>query len=563
MNLLSDRTRLAHSVRLAIIAVFALATGFAGVFTMPPLDRDEARFAQASVQMLETGDFVSIRFQGDERNKKPGGIHWLQAASVAAFSSVEAREIWAYRLPSVGGAVLAAIFTYFAGLRLFGPGAGFLAALLLASAPAVAGEATIAKTDAVLLACVTGAEAAFIGIFASVVEGRRKSAALAFTFWIAVGAGILIKGPIILLIVGLTAIAMFFYRAKTDWVAAMRPAAGLIILTLMIGPWAFAINEATDGRFFADAVGDDMLAKLGAAKESHGGPPGYYAALLLVLFWPASALIMPGLRAAFAGRSAWPFWFLLGWIAPSWIVLELTATKLPHYALPLFPPIALLAAHAAISGASEPWPWLRRAGAALYIVVGLVISAIVAMLPMIYQEGPLRAYCFAAAAALGGASIAVGLLYYTQRTVEGAIAAAFVSSALAWTLLAGVLPHLDRLALSPRVSAAADAAGLHPLRDGADPAVLSGYYEPSAIFLLGTKTSLADGRRAAELFAGADCAAIVEAREERAFLERLDSLNVEVEKIAQIDGVNYSNGKDVSLSLYSRTSATTSAKDAL
>src|ERR1700749_546146 len=75
---------------------------------LPPLDRDESRFAQATAQMLESGDFTVIRFQEEPRFKKPVGIHWLQAASVAAFSNVEDRQIWAYRIPSLLGAMLAA-----------------------------------------------------------------------------------------------------------------------------------------------------------------------------------------------------------------------------------------------------------------------------------------------------------------------------------------------------------------------------------------------------------------------------------------------------------------------
>ncbi len=552
MNLLSDRSGPAFAARLTIIAVFALATAFAGVFSMPPLDRDESRFAQATAQMLESGDFVSIRFQDDERNKKPVGIHWLQAASVEAFSSVEAREIWAYRLPSVAGALLAALFTYFAGARLFGPSTGFLAALILASAPAVAGEATIAKTDAMLLACVTGAQAAFIYVFASVVEGRKPKAILPFAFWIAIGAGILIKGPIILLIVGATAIAMFVHRPRADWVLALRPAMGAIILVLMITPWAIAINEKTDGRFFAEAIGGDMLAKIGGAKESHGGPPGYYAALAFILLWPAAALILPGLRAAFIGKSIWSNWFLLSWSAPSWVIFELTATKLPHYALPLYPAVALMAANAASTGAIAGWPLLNRFSAGLHILIGLALASLVAALPVIYLEEHLRPYCFAAAAALGAASIAVGVLFLRRSAIEGTIAAAFVSSALAWTLLHGVLPNLDRLTLSPQLSASLDAADLHPLRDGAAPAVLSGYYEPSAIFLLGTRTKLADGRNAAEHFADSGGAAIIEAREESAFLDRLHTHGPAAEKIDEIQGINYSNGKDVILLIYRR-----------
>ncbi|MFM9469985.1 ArnT family glycosyltransferase, partial [Streptomyces scabiei] len=75
-----------------------------GLFFLPPLDRDESRFAQATAQMLETHDFVNIRYQSEPRDKKPIGIHWLQAASVSTLSSVERREIWAYRIPSLLGA---------------------------------------------------------------------------------------------------------------------------------------------------------------------------------------------------------------------------------------------------------------------------------------------------------------------------------------------------------------------------------------------------------------------------------------------------------------------------
>ena len=105
-----DWQKLAQHRRAAwMIAGVILLASLAGVFTIPILDRDEARFAQATAQMLETGDFVEIRFLDDARNKKPVGIHWLQAASVWLTSSETAREIWAYRLPSVLGALLAAL----------------------------------------------------------------------------------------------------------------------------------------------------------------------------------------------------------------------------------------------------------------------------------------------------------------------------------------------------------------------------------------------------------------------------------------------------------------------
>src|SRR5215470_18226071 len=91
-----------------------------GLAAIPPLDRDEARFAQATRQMLEAGDFVRIRFQDEARNKKPIGIYWLQAAAVALFSSPESTAIWPYRLPSALGATAAVLLIFALGARLLG-----------------------------------------------------------------------------------------------------------------------------------------------------------------------------------------------------------------------------------------------------------------------------------------------------------------------------------------------------------------------------------------------------------------------------------------------------------
>ena len=71
--------------------------------------------------MLETGDFVVIHYQDKPRFEKPVGIHWLQAASVSLLSSPEAREVWAYRVPSLLGAMLAAAACVWGAAAFFGP----------------------------------------------------------------------------------------------------------------------------------------------------------------------------------------------------------------------------------------------------------------------------------------------------------------------------------------------------------------------------------------------------------------------------------------------------------
>ena len=131
-----------------LLILLCLALFLPGFFSLPPVDRDEARFAQASRQMLETHDFVDIRFQNEGRHKKPVGIYWLQAASAALFG---ADRIWAYRLPSLLGAIAAVLLTFALGSRLFAPPIGFAAAALLACSLLLNVEARQAKTDAMLL----------------------------------------------------------------------------------------------------------------------------------------------------------------------------------------------------------------------------------------------------------------------------------------------------------------------------------------------------------------------------------------------------------------------------
>src|SRR5437016_11432888 len=200
----------------ALLVGFCLFLYLPGMSAIPPLDRDEARFAQATRQMLETGDFLRIRFQDEARNKKPAGIYWLQAASVAAFSTPDSNAIWPYRLPSIIGALGAVLLTFALGGALFarpaeGPPprqAALLAAVLLGSAVVLVAEAHIAKTDAALLAAVVAAQGALGLIYTRARAGRPVAPVLAALFWIATIAAILLKGPVGPAIAALTLVTL-------------------------------------------------------------------------------------------------------------------------------------------------------------------------------------------------------------------------------------------------------------------------------------------------------------------------------------------------------------------
>ena len=198
-----DRAAAGHRSAVFWLALVALALFLPGFFNLQPMDRDEPRFAQASKQMLETGDYVAIRLQDEARNKKPVGIYWLQAGTVAIAEALglpdARRTIWLYRLPALAGAIASVLLTYWAALAFGSRRTAFLAALLFASTILIGVEARLAKTDAVVTATVVAA----MGVLGRIYLGARTARAgaarsatsgLPYLFWAALGVGISSRG---------------------------------------------------------------------------------------------------------------------------------------------------------------------------------------------------------------------------------------------------------------------------------------------------------------------------------------------------------------------------------
>src|SRR6202030_2594749 len=162
----------ANNVRaIALLMLCGFLLFLPGFFSIPPIDRDEARFAQATKQMVETGDYVDIRFQDEVRYKKPVGIYWLQAAVVKTASALGFQRalttIWLYRIPSLVGAVGAVLLTYWTALAFVSRRAALLAGLMMASCVLLGIERLIAKTDAMLVMTVVAAMGALARVYNS------------------------------------------------------------------------------------------------------------------------------------------------------------------------------------------------------------------------------------------------------------------------------------------------------------------------------------------------------------------------------------------------------------
>ena len=234
-----------------------------GFFSLQPMDRDEPRFAQATKQMLETGDYVRIRFQQAARNNKPVGIYWVQAAAVRAGEALGVpdarRRIWLYRLASLFGAIAAVLLTYWAALAFAPAGQAMMAGLLLAATILLGVEARLAKTDALLLATIVAAMGAFARIYLFLDRDTRWR--LPAIFWTAIGFGLLLKGPITPMVPLLAGLALAFLDRGAPWLRQIKAGPGVVWALLIALPWFVLIMIETKGAFLADSLGKDMLAK--------------------------------------------------------------------------------------------------------------------------------------------------------------------------------------------------------------------------------------------------------------------------------------------------------------
>lgn len=284
-----------------ILFLLTLLASAPGVFNLPALDRDESRFAQASKEMLEEENYILIQYQDELRNKKPAGIHWLQAASTALTTGPEAKEIWTYRVPSWLGAALAAMACLWAGIPLVGRRAAFIGAALFGSTLLLTSEAHISKTDGVLVFLTTLG----IGMLARLYMHGDNDKRMAIAFWGIMGLSFLIKGPVTPMVAAYAGFGAWVWtRAATgkngDWWRSLAWWPGPLLFVLIVLPWLIWIQVATDWEFLRGAVGKDLKDKFTGASEGHGGWPLYHLTHIPAWFFPATLLFVPGLMAAWS-----------------------------------------------------------------------------------------------------------------------------------------------------------------------------------------------------------------------------------------------------------------------
>ena len=537
--------------RTALYALLALVTMtvFTGQHMVPPMDRDESRFAQASRQMLQSGDYVTIRFQDELRAKKPAGIYWLQSASAALLGDA---DIASYRFVNLLALLVSIFILYHIGLRLYEPTTALAASAAFASGFLVLAEAHLAKTDTVLMLLVMVQQWALMRIYLDLDKTTAKPSAHWIFFWTALAAGILVKGPIAPAIAILTIAVLIVWHRGAGWVRPLLLGRGLILMAVICLPWAIFVTIATNGAFLDIAVTGDFLAKVQSGQESHGAPPFTYLALFGVLLWPASLLLPSALLHIKAMLAQDSTRFLLAWLVPFWVVIELIPTKLPHYPLPVVPAAVLLLLWSVdrVVTLSPLRQKFYLAGQYVLLALGVGLVAAVMAGAVMFGGQSMRLAVGLAVIALLFAGLAVWqghrwIQIGEYRHLMGLFTAGIL---VHFVIFAGVVPQLSRIHIADAVAQNLASSGRQPMAIAA-----AGYHEPSLVFLLGRDVLLVDSREAALFLAEApDGVALVEARQQTAFLDMAWRLGLRLAAPEQLTGYNMSKGQDVVILIYRR-----------
>jgi 4-amino-4-deoxy-L-arabinose transferase-like glycosyltransferase len=545
------RDRLAGWRIWTLLAIAAIAW-LPGVMSLPALDRDESRFAQASRQMVDTGNYIDIRLGSAPRYNKPIGIYWLQAGTVDAARLVlhNAQGIISlYRLPSFACGFLSLLLMFWTVRSLASVQVAYLAAVLLGLTLLLAIESEIATTDAALLATFLAAQGVLLRVRLAYGEKRMVPVGLTLLGWAAVGAGVLIKGPVILAVLGATALGLSVWERDWRWLKATRPLSGITVATAIATPWAIAIGLASHGAFYQQSLGHDFVSKIAGGQESHGAPPGYYLALLSLTYWPATLFLIPSTEMALRRRKEPAIRFTIAWAASAFILFELVPTKLPHYVLPAYPALALLAALWIAEGSATKEPaWqriFRYLSAAQFGLVAVAVAAAVFLLPQRFGAASPTWALFGAILGLVAGAVAIFMLLRRKKQV--ALAAAGICALVYYSVLVlGVAPQLEQLWISQRIAALV----VRDERPNDPPVVAAGYAEPSLLFALGSTTRFETGTEAANTATSLGGIVLIEYAEQGAFLARLSELHARAVALDHLSGFDYSRGRRERITLY-------------
>lgn len=486
--------------------IFVAVVYLAGNGTVGLWDRDEPRYAQASRQMLQSGDWVVPRFLDTVRTAKPVFIYWCQASAMAVVGD----NAFAARLPSTLAMLVTLGLVGWFVAKAAGPRRAGWTVVVMASSILVIASAKMCMTDSVLLLWITMTQ---LGLYVMWRGGATWT--ICVVFGVSAGCAGLTKGPVALGVNAMTLVGLGVLRAldvvlknraarrvrlrevpvvtRAEWKTVILDASSgathvstvkiftiVALIAFVTFPWMYLVEQRAPG-FLMTSINKDVIERSRQGAEGHSGPPGYYLLTVWGTFFPWSLLLPAALVMAWKNRRLPLVRFSLAAAVGPWLMFEIVKTKLPHYLLPLFPFLAIMVADLLVRAGRGTTTMLRdRAASVCGVGFGIVV-AVGGLVPWgLALHFQLRGIAPALTSTLiAGFSIAAGVFIATnfvrRRPLTAAAGMALGTLLAVLLIYAFWLPQATFLRLSQHL-----AADLQ--RAGATSGYMIDYKEPSLAF---------------------------------------------------------------------------------
>jgi 4-amino-4-deoxy-L-arabinose transferase-like glycosyltransferase len=507
-------------------------------------DRDEPRFARATAEMIESGNYLYPTFNGQLRPDKPILIYWLMSVPMRVLGPTSL----ACRFFSSVGIALTCFFTFLLARRFLDTRAGLWSMAILASTLLIVVEGTAATSDGILLPCMVAVMVLFAGSLAWGLRWHHVPLT-----GLALGLGLLAKGPVALLPIVVVLVTLWLIRKSEVPLGSHlgRLGGAAVLGALLFVAWAIPANNATGGEFLRLGVGHHVLARTARPLEGHGGrfllSLPYYLPIIIAGFFPWT-LHLPGSICAVLHRRVGGTHFrelFLAWVVSIVVIMTLVATKLPHYILFTWPAMAL-AVGGTLAAASQgrladiDRNWLR--GGIYFsgpVAVGLVVALLVA--PVWLNLSPWAFVSFGTTAVILAIVSVLAMRQQLQnRPQASAITLLAGMGVLLLPTMPGVMPALEAVKVSPALARAVQQRTAPEV-----PVATFGYGEPTLNFYLGRQIEpLADPEAVAQWAGQPRLGVLIIPKEALAEVERRHG-SLGLTEIASKQGLNYSKGKTV------------------
>lgn len=431
------------------LLLLALVLFVPGLSVAPPLGSGEAQVVETARHMLGTGDIVDTRLRDGSERIVPPGLPLLQVLSAAASGQEADAPLWVFRLPSLAGAVLAVLLSYWCARAFVAPPPALLAGALTAAALPLGAVARLGEPDALLLAAILAMQGALARVWLSRLAETRPGPlarkGLPAVFWAGLGVSVLVAGLSGPVVAGLSVLALSIAARDVRWLARLLPLPGLAILAAIVLPWFVASALRGEGGIFSGGSLTLFAGILSAAgigsplgTPGIGAPPFAHLLLLLATFWPLPAFVLLGLPMLLRSTRRPQVVFFLCCLVPVWLLIELLPAKVPQQALLLVPALAGLAALLLSRGEEGAAP--HRAGRILrYAAAGLFAVPLVALVAANLIAGPLTGAWPSPPGAVIALLALVPGVSAVRRLARGEPAAALMPALGAGILLAAAL----------------------------------------------------------------------------------------------------------------------------